>query len=96
MNTISGLDDGTRLTVRAQPRASRNAITLEPDGRVRVAITEPPVDDAANAAVCRFLAKQIGVPARDVALIQGERSRDKVLHIQGVSPQQVRERLGGQ
>jgi uncharacterized protein (TIGR00251 family) len=88
-------EDGTRLALRAQPKASRNAVVIEPDGRIRVAITQPPVDDAANAAVCRFLAKELGVPARSVALVRGVRARDKVVHIAGLTPEEVSRRLGG-
>ena len=93
MNTPAAAGGGTRLPVRVQPRASRNAVVIEESGRIRVAITEPPVDDAANTAVCRFVAKRLGVPARDVGLVQGARARDKVLHIKGVNPEQVHERL---
>jgi uncharacterized protein (TIGR00251 family) len=93
MSPLAAHDGGVRLTVRAQPRASRNAIVMEADGRIRVAITQSPVDDAANRAVCRFLAKELGLPARSVALVQGARARDKVVHIAGLTPEQVHERL---
>jgi uncharacterized protein len=83
------------LRVRVQPKASRNAVKLEPDGRVRVALTAPPVDGAANKALRVFLAKMLQIPRRDVELVNGERARDKVLHIRGLSEREVSSKLFG-
>ena len=66
------------IDVRVTPRASRDAV--EPAGAhgvIRVRVTAPPVDGAANAAVVRALAKALGLPSRDVVLVAGERGRDK-------------------
>lgn len=73
-------DDDLILTMRVQPRASRDA--LQPDAlRLRVRITAPPVDGAANAHLQRYLADCFGVAASRVALVRGESSREKVLRI---------------
>ncbi|MCX5759725.1 MAG: DUF167 domain-containing protein [Candidatus Hydrogenedentes bacterium] len=78
-------NDGVRLNVRVQPKASRNALTVEPDGRIRVALTAPPVEGEANKALVAFLAERFGVPKRDIALIRGSASREKVVEIKGVT-----------
>jgi uncharacterized protein (TIGR00251 family) len=82
------------LRVRVQPKASRNALVVEDDGRIRVALTAPPVEGEANEALKAFLAKTLGVPRRAVSLVQGEKSRDKTVRIRGVTAEHVRRTLG--
>lgn len=70
------------VEVRVVPRARRDEIAGERDGRLLVRTTAPPVDGAANDAVRRLVADHFGVKAGQVALVRGERSRDKVLRIE--------------
>ena len=77
------------VTVRVQPRASRNALVVEPDGRIRVALTAPPVEGAANEALRVFLAEVFGVPRASVRVVRGDKSREKVVSVAGVSEQRV-------
>ena len=88
-------EDGSEviLRVRVQPRAARNALRVETDGRIRVALMAPPVDDAANKALCAFIAEQMDVPKRDVTLVRGARSRDKTLRLAGLSESDLSKRL---
>ncbi len=81
------------LRVRVQPRASRNAIHVEQDGRIRVALTAPPVEGQANRALCDFIAKAMGVRRGNVKVKGGERSREKTLAVEGVSLRSVRAKL---
>jgi uncharacterized protein (TIGR00251 family) len=53
------------------------------DGRLKVAVTAPPVDGEANAAVVEVLAKALGVPRRQVEVIAGMSSRRKTVRIEG-------------
>ena len=78
------------LRLRVQPRASRNSIRVEADGRIRVTLTAPPVDDAANQALVAFIAGQLGVARRTVRVESGARSRDKVIAVTGISLQSVK------
>jgi len=70
------------IAVRVIPRARRDAVGGERDGRLLVRTTAPPIDDAANEAVCRLVAAHLGVPRRRVTLLSGHRSRDKVLRVE--------------
>lgn len=69
------------VAVRVIPRARRDEVGGERDGRLLVRTTAPPVDDAANEAVRRLVAAHLGVPHRRVRLVSGHRSRDKVLRV---------------
>jgi hypothetical protein len=90
---IEERDGNVFLRVRVQPKAARNAVMIEPDGRVRVALTAPPVEGAANKALCTFVAKQLGLPRRLVTVAGGQKSRDKLLRIEGATATEVRNKL---
>jgi uncharacterized protein (TIGR00251 family) len=68
------------LTLRVQPRAAQDGLRLEA-ARLRVRITAPPVDGAANAYLLRYLAGEFGVPPSRTALLRGGSGRDKVVRI---------------
>jgi uncharacterized protein YggU (UPF0235/DUF167 family) len=82
------------LTIRLQSRARRNAIVDERDGVLRVCVAAAPVDGLANAALCKLIAKRAGVPRTRVSILHGERSREKVLRVQGISLADLRDALG--
>jgi uncharacterized protein (TIGR00251 family) len=71
----------TDIEVRLQPRAPRNEIVGERNGRLLVRVTAPPVDGRANAALCKLLARHHGVAPSKVAVVRGESSRDKLVRI---------------
>jgi uncharacterized protein len=73
----------TDVPVRLQPRASRNEIVGEREGRLVVRVTAPPVDGKANAALCKLLARHYGVAPSKVSVVRGESSRDKLVRIAG-------------
>ena len=72
------------FAVRVAPRASRNAIVGVHEGALKVSLTAPPVEGAANEALRKLLAKALGVPKSNIEIIRGERGRNKVLRIRGV------------
>jgi uncharacterized protein len=74
-------DMPTLLAVRVIPRARRNEVAGERNGRLVVRTTAAPVDGAANASVCTLVAAHLGIAARRVAMESGQHSRDKVLRI---------------
>jgi uncharacterized protein (TIGR00251 family) len=78
------------IEVRVIPRARRDEIAGERGGRLLIRLTAPPVDGAANAALCRLVARRVGVPGRRVSIVRGQASRDKVVHVEGVSADELR------
>ncbi|MFA6543561.1 MAG: DUF167 domain-containing protein [Limisphaerales bacterium] len=77
--------DGVFLSVKVQPRASRNAVGGLHGTELKVAVTAPPVDAAANEAVLALLAETLGLPRRAVTLVRGQTSRHKVLRLDGIT-----------
>ena len=75
---------GLRLAVRIQPRAGADRINGIRAGRLRIRIAAAPVEDAANARLCRYVAGLFDVPVGAVRLLQGNKSRDKLLAVDGV------------
>ncbi len=69
-------------------------IVGERDGVLRVTVAAAPVDGRANAALCKLIAKHAGVARGRVSVIRGERSREKVVRVEGVEPGELRRALG--
>ena len=67
--------------VRVVPRASRSEVAGEHDGALRVRVTAPPVDGAANDEVVRILAKALGVSRSSVEIKSGHTSRVKQVRV---------------
>ena len=72
------------VSVRVQPRSRSDALVGLRDGVVILRVTAPPLDGRANDAVCRLLAGVLGVRSSCLTILRGERSRDKVIAIDGV------------
>ena len=94
LSALTPTPSGTRLVLRIQPRASSNAIVGLHGASIRIRLTAPPVDGAANEALVSFLAQRLGVGAGAVDLIRGHGGRDKVVEVTGLSPEEVGRRLG--
>ena len=82
------------LDIRLQPRAKRNAIVDERDGVVRVSVAAAPVEGRANAALCKLIAKRAGISRGRVSVVRGERSRAKVVRVEGLDTGELRRVLG--
>ncbi|HNQ36196.1 MAG TPA: DUF167 domain-containing protein [bacterium] len=70
-----------RIKVRVIPGARRTRIDAEPDGRLRVHLSAPPLDGRANRALVEILASHFGVKKNRVSIIAGERNREKLIQI---------------
>ena len=77
--------EGCLLRVKAQPRASKNEISGILGDALKIRITAPPVDSAANIALRDFLARELGVAKSSVQQRQGATSRNKVFLIEGIN-----------
>jgi uncharacterized protein len=82
------------LAVRVQPRAARDEIVGERAGKLVVRLTAPPVEGRANDALCRLLAKRLGVAPTRVSVVRGGRSRDKLVRVEGLSEAELRRATG--
>jgi uncharacterized protein YggU (UPF0235/DUF167 family) len=82
------------LSVRLTPRAARERLAAGPDGDYVAHVTAPPVDGAANDALRRLLAKAAGVAPSRVTIVRGQRSRRKVVRVDGVAEADLRARIG--
>jgi uncharacterized protein (TIGR00251 family) len=69
--------DGIILTLNIQPRAAKNEVCGVLDNALKIRLTSPPVDGAANKLCCNYLADIFGVPKSAVEIIAGETSRHK-------------------
>ena len=85
--------DGVYVRVRVQPRASRNALVIESDGRIRVALTAPPLEGKANRALTEFIAEVLDISRSRVRIASGDKGREKALVVAGLTAPEVETRL---
>ena len=93
MVTMRAAGAGVQLAVRAQPKASREAVVGPHGDALKVAVTVAPTGGKANKAIEKVLAKAFGVRPSAVAVVSGRGSRDKVVRIDGLSLDEARKRL---
>ena len=86
---------GTLLSVKLQPRASKNEIGEALGNELKIKVTAPPVDAAANQALVEFLADKLDCSRGKVELIRGQTSRHKTILIHGFKPEEVQAKLSG-
>jgi uncharacterized protein (TIGR00251 family) len=84
-----------RFQVRVQPRASTTEVAGVHGEALKIRLSAPPVDGAANAALIEFLSKLFAVPRRAVMILAGESSRLKLVEIEGITERAVLDVAGG-
>ena len=89
MIAVSPHAEGATVAVRAQPGARKNAVLGEQAGALRVAVTAPPEDGRANAALVEVLKAWLGVKRSQIELLNGPTNRNKVFLIRGVTVEQL-------
>lgn len=85
--------DGTLLSVKLQPRASANKIDEPLGDELRIKVTAPPVDAAANEALVQLLADRLDCARSRVELVRGHKSRHKLVKLHGFAPAEVFQKL---
>ncbi len=80
------------IEIQVRPKASRNRIVTQ-DGEVKVYVTASPERGRANRAVVESMARKLEVPKHAVSLVSGERSRTKLLAVEGLSKAEIGRRL---
>jgi len=83
------------LRVRVTPRARANEVAGLRSGVLLLRVTAPPEDGRANAAVCKLLARRLGIRAAEVEILSGQHSREKVLRVRGLNSEEALGRLLG-
>lgn len=92
-NFLRETSGGTLLSVKLQPRASKNEIGEALGGELKIKVTAPPVDAAANQALVEFLAEKLDCPRGRVELIRGQTSRHKTVKLHGFTPEEILKNL---
>lgn len=82
-------EESAVISVRVQPRASKNGITRLADGSYKVRLTAPPVDGAANEALIVYLSRALQVSKSSVEILLGHTSREKRIRISGASREDI-------
>jgi len=77
------------FAVRVVPRASKEGVAGFEGGVLRIRLNAPPVEGKANEALVRFLAKELGVSRGSVTLVSGEKGRNKIVRIDGMTSEAV-------
>ncbi|MDD5591130.1 MAG: DUF167 domain-containing protein [Dehalococcoidales bacterium] len=87
------MENEAKISLRVCPGAPRNEVLGFTDGVLRVKVAAPPVKGKANRELLSFLSRLLGIKERDLAIIQGQTSRNKTVAVSGLSNQQVLDRL---
>ena len=82
-----------QVSVRLQPRASRDELTGFRDGVLVARVSAPPVGGKANVALCKLIARAAGVAPSRVAVVRGETARSKVVRVEGIDEAALRAAL---
>ncbi|MCR4308436.1 MAG: DUF167 domain-containing protein [Deltaproteobacteria bacterium] len=82
------------VSVRVVPRSSKEGVAGFEGGVVRIRLNAPPVEGQANVALVRFLSKALGVPKSRIALVTGERGRNKIVRVDGITHEALLAALG--
>ena len=85
--------DGTLLSVKLQPRASASVIGEPLGAELRIKVTAPPVDAAANEALVELLAEKLDCARSRVELVRGHKTRHKVVKLHGFAPEEALKKL---
>jgi hypothetical protein len=89
LDCLKGHPQGTVVCLHVQPRSSRNQIVGLHGESLKIKLTSPPVEGAANKCCCEYLAKIFGIPKSEVSLVAGDKSRQKRILLQGLQPGEV-------
>jgi uncharacterized protein len=84
-----------RIDVRLRPRGARDELLGFRDGVLQARVSAPPVDGRANRALCRLIAKRVGLAPSRVSVVRGAKSRSKVVEVESIGAAELRRALGG-
>ena len=90
---INPCENGIRFSAVIQPKSSQNEVSGIHNNSLKIRLTSPPVDGAANKTCVKFLAKWLGVSPSRVYIVAGLSSKNKTIEINGMDESDFREKL---
>ena len=94
MTFFSEDQGGLTIDVQVVPRASRDRLGPLVGDRLKVQLTAPPVEGAANDALRALFSKALGVPRSAIEIVRGETGRKKTVRVTGASKQALLTLIG--
>ncbi len=85
--------EGITISVKIQPRASKNEVVGLHGNALKIRLTAPPVEGAANALLITFLSDKLDLPKQNFELIQGLTSRNKLIRVIGINKELILKKL---
>jgi len=96
MSFIKEYPGYSTISIRVTPRSSRAKVLGQSAGLVRIALTAPPVDNAANEALIEFLANTLQIAKKNISILKGHQSREKTVRIDELTPLIISQKLIGE
>jgi uncharacterized protein len=93
---LTNTSEGVVVKLRVQPRASKSQLSSLHGNSIKAKVTAPATEGRANEAVLDLLAKAVGIKRAQLTLVGGVKSRDKRILVQGMSQEEILDRLAGQ
>lgn len=87
------MSSSCRLQIKAIPNAPRSAIVGWLGDALKVKVHAPALEGRANDELCEFLADTFNLPRRSVSLLQGDKSRQKIVLLDGITLEEIRTRF---
>ncbi len=81
--------EGVTVATHVQPKSSAEKIVGQHNGRLKVAVRAAPEKGKANHAVVKLLSRELGVPRRNIEIVRGDSSRDKLIRITGIGKEAI-------
>ena len=82
-----------QITVRLRARAGSDELAGFRDGMLVARVNAPPVDGRANQALCKLIARELRIAPSRVTIVRGQRSRDKLVRVEGIDAEALRKAL---
>lgn len=77
------------IEISVSPKSSKNRISIDVSGNIKIYLTAPPVDGKANAALLAFLSKSLKIPKSNIEILRGDKSKKKRLSFAGYSADDI-------
>ncbi len=95
MNWLEETDNGIIIKLHIIPNAKKNEIIGKYNNLLKIKISSPPVDGAANKEIKRFLSKTFNISKSKIEILKGEKSKDKKIFIKDIKKTDIEKIVGG-